>query len=137
MDLKNLSVFNMANQNMRYLQARQQVIAENIANASTPDYLARDIEKPNFGQEISAAAGLKMTTTNPKHLSSVGIKDDSAGYRVYTPQPSEALTIDGNGVILEQQMNEASKASSEYKRMITIYNKYKSMLQMANTKISA
>ncbi len=137
MDLKNLSVFNMANQNMRYLQARQQVIAENIANASTPDYLARDIEKPNFGQEISAAAGLKMTTTNPKHLSSVGIKDDSASYRVYTPQPSEALTIDGNGVILEQQMNEASKASSEYKRMITIYNKYKSMLQMANTKISA
>ncbi len=121
---------------MQYLQAKQQVIAENIANASTPGYLARDIEKPSFGQEISAAAGLKLSTTNPKHISTVGIKDSSA-YHVYTPQPSEALTIDGNGVILEQQMNEASKASSEYKRMITIYNKYKSMMQMANTKISA
>ena len=30
MDLKNLSVFNMAKQNMQYLTARQQVIAENI-----------------------------------------------------------------------------------------------------------
>lgn len=137
MDLKNISVFNMANQNMRYLQAKQQVIAENIANASTPGYLARDVEKPNFGQEISAAAGLKLTTTNSKHIPTVGHKDTSAAYRVYTPQPSDALTIDGNGVILEQQMNEASKASSEYKRMITIYNKYKSLMQMANTKISA
>lgn len=57
--------------------------------------------------------------------------------KVYTPEPTSALTIDGNGVILEEQMNEASKASSEYKRMITIYNKYKSMIQLANTKISA
>lgn len=135
MDLKNLSVFNMANQNMQYLQTRQQVIAENIANASTPGYLARDIEKPDFGQKVAAAAGLKLNTTNPKHLS--GVNDTAGSYRIYTPQPSQALTIDGNGVILEQQMNEASKASSEYKRMITIYNKYKSMMQVANTKINA
>ncbi len=136
MDLKNLSVFNMANQNMRFLQAKQQVIAENIANATTPGYLARAIEKPNFGREIAAAANLKLTTTNPKHLTGIPDKSNSA-YRIYTPQPSEALTIDGNGVILEEQMNEASKASSEYHRMITIYNKYKSMMQIAATKISA
>ena len=137
MDLKNLSVFGMAHQNMQYLQARQQVLAENIANASTPGYLARDVEKPNFNQEISATAGLKLATTNPKHISTIGPKKAKNGYKVYTPQPSSALTIDGNGVILEEQMNEASKVSSEYKRMITIYNKYKSMMQMANTKINA
>ena len=55
---------------------------------------------------------------------------------VYTPKPKDTLTIDGNGVILEDQMNEASKASSEYKRMITIYNSYKKMLSTANTKIN-
>ena len=33
MDLKNLTVFNMASKNMQYLAARQQVIAENIANS--------------------------------------------------------------------------------------------------------
>ena len=31
MDLKNLTVFNLANQNMRYLSAKQRVIAANIA----------------------------------------------------------------------------------------------------------
>lgn len=132
MDLKNLSVFNMMHQNMQYLTAKEKVIAGNIANASTPGYLARDIEKPDFGERL--VAGIPLKTTNSKHLN--GAKN-SQTYRVYTPQPSEALTIDGNGVILEEQMNAASKASSEYNRMITIYNKYKSMMQMANTKINA
>ena len=55
---------------------------------------------------------------------------------VYTPQPTTPLTIDGNGVIIEDQLNEASKASGEYNRMITIYNKYRTMLKTANTKIN-
>ena len=139
MDLKNLSVFNMAQQNMQYLSARQQIIAENIANSSTPGYLARDIQKPTFADEISSAtsAGLKLSTTNSKHIQGLLSSQNNNSYHVYTPQPSEALTIDGNGVILEQQMNEASKVSSEYKRMITIFNKYKNLMKIATTKISA
>lgn len=132
MDLKNLSVFSMANQNMQYLSAKEKVIAGNIANASTPGYLPQDIEKPDFGNSVTA--NLQMKVTNPKHLTGA---HNNGGYKVYTPRPDSALTIDGNGVILEEQMNEASKASSEYKRMITIYNKYKSMIQLANTKINA
>ena len=46
------------------------------------------------------------------------------------------LTIDGNGVILEEQMNEASKASSEYNRMVTIYNAYKNLISTSNTRIT-
>ncbi len=140
MDLKNLTVFKLANQNMNYLAAKQKVIAENIANAATPNYLAKDIEKPQFLAEMEEQrSSLKMVVTNPKHfaeLASVGKGRDANGFRVYTPQPKDALTIDGNGVILEDQMNEASQASSEYKRMVTIYNTYKNMLSTANTKIT-
>lgn len=132
MDLKNLSVFNLASQNMQYLTAKEKIIAGNIANASTPGYLPRAIEKPDFSNNL--AASLPIAKTNSKHLS--GTHQDN-GYKVFIPQPSSALTIDGNGVVLEEQMNQASKASSEYKRMITIYNKYKSMIQIANTKINA
>lgn len=131
MDFKNLSVFNAASQNMQYLSAKQKVIAENIANANTPGYLARRIEDQRFDSALSSA--VTLNTTNPKHI---GLKGDNS-YRVYTPNPSAALTIDGNGVILEDQMNQASKASSEYKKTITIFNKYKSLLQTANTKINA
>lgn len=140
MDLKNLTVFNLANQNMRYLSAKQKVLAENIANASTPNYLAKDIEKPQFLAEMEEQrSSLKMVVTNPKHfaeLSSLSDGRDANGFRVYTPKPKDALTIDGNGIVLEDQMNEASKASSEYKRMVTIYNAYKNMISTANTKIT-
>ncbi len=140
MDLKNLTVFSLANQNMRYLSAREKVLAENIANASTPNYLAKDIEKPSFLTEVqNSKANLTLSATHHKHfgqLKSQTDKTNDKGFVVYTPQPKDALTIDGNGVILEDQMNEASKASSEYKRMITIYNSYKNMLSVANTKIS-
>ena len=106
MDLKNLSVFNAAHENMRYLTAKQQVIAENIANASTPGYLAKDIKKIDFQQELSSAAKLPLNVTNNKHLLPDSKAQSVYGYQVYTPQPSDALTIDGNGVILEEQKND-------------------------------
>ena len=141
MDLSNLTVFNMANRNMQYLSAKQRVIAANIANASTPDYKPQDVEKPAFLQQTAKAAhnNLAMYTTNIKHfpkLKSEFASTTSNGFKVYTPVLKDALTIDGNGVIVEDQMNEASKASAEYKKMITIYNSYKNMLSVANTKIN-
>lgn len=139
MDLKNLTVFNLTNQNMKYLSAKERVIAANIANASTPNYVAQDVEKPSFLANLTVQKPLlEMNRTNYKHMDSLPSKTKPVAgyYNVYTPKPKDGLTIDGNGVILEDQMNEASKASSEYKRMITIYNSYKNMLSVANTKIS-
>lgn len=134
MDLKNLAVFNVANQNMRYLTERQKVIAANIANANTPGYLAQDVEKPASmnGQKPMLA----MNVTNSKHMNTVGTPSKTE-FKVYTPKPSSALSIDGNGVVLEDQMNAASKASSEYGRVITLYNSYKNLVKTANTKINA
>ena len=141
MDLKNLTVFNLANQNMRYLSAKQRVIAANIANASTPNYLAQDIEKPDFLQNLAdtkPSEKLSLRVTNAKHFPMLKSEtvQNSQEFVIYTPQPKDALTIDGNGVILEDQMNEASKASSEYKKMISIYNAYKNMITLSNTKIN-
>lgn len=141
-DFSNLTVFNMAGRNMQYLSAKQRVIAQNIANASTPGYLAKTIEEPAFlnnvnSGNITSIVGLR--TTHAKHfdtLKSVSDSKSRGGYKVYTATPKDALTIDGNGVIVEDQINEASKASNEYKKMITIYNKYKNMMSVANTKIN-
>lgn len=141
MDLKNLTVFSLANQNMRYLTAKEKVIAANIANSSTPNYLPQDIQKPDFLRKMEEVrhSNLTLHVTNSKHfaqLKSETQKQPSNVLAVYTPQPKDALTIDGNGVIVEDQMNEASKASAEYKKMITIYNSYKNMLSTAVTKIN-
>lgn len=132
MDLENLSVFNLAHQNMQYLTEKQRVIAGNLANANTPDYLAKDVEKPSFSNELSRT--LAMTVTNQMHMN--GIAGGGFANKVYTPKPTTPLTIDGNGVVIEDQLNAASKASGEYNRMITIYSKYRTMLKTAATKIN-
>ena len=139
MDLKNLTVFSLANQNMRYLSAKERVIAGNIANASTPGYLPKDIERPEFLQTLEGKKQYPLSATNGRHFNKLQSSlhpETQSGFKVFTKKPHDALTIDGNGVILEEQMNEASKASSEYKRMITIYNSYKNMLSTATTKIN-
>ena len=132
MDLNNLSFFNIANQEMKYLTERQKVLAENIANVNTPDYLAKDVEKPSFSGELKSTVSL--ATTNEKHFSFPASNGGSGN--VYTPKPTNALTIDGNGVILEDQLNEASKTKGDYNRVITIYNNYKNMLKIGSSKVT-
>ena len=133
MDLKNLSVFGLANQKMDYLTQKQQVIAGNIANANTPGYLPKDVSEPNWSVGFKKPA-LEMAVTNPMHLANRPTQN--IGGVVYTPKPSASLTMDGNAVVLEEQLNEASKASSEYNKVISIYTNYKNMLKTASTKIS-
>lgn len=117
---------------MQYLAERQKVLAANVANANTPDYLAKDIKKPSFSDELSTS--LKMKVTNPMHMSALGA--GASSFKVYTPKPTQPLTIDGNGVVLEEQINEISKDKGEYNRMLAIYGKYKNMLKTATTKIN-
>lgn len=133
MDLNNLSVFALANKNMKFISERQKVLAANVANANTPNYVAKDLEKPDFAKELSTS--LHMTVTNQNHIAGLG-SVTGGGYRVYTPQPDSALTIDGNGVVVEDQINKISKGKSEYDRIITLYGKYQNMLKMASTKIN-
>ncbi|MGR3584486.1 MAG: flagellar basal body rod protein FlgB, partial [Pseudooceanicola nanhaiensis] len=43
MKLSGMAFFQIASQRMQWLGERQVVISENIANADTPDYKAKDI----------------------------------------------------------------------------------------------
>ena len=86
----------------------------------------------NLSVFAAANQNIKYQTERQKVLAA----NVANAYKVYTPKPSTALTIDGNGVVLEDQMNEISKSKGEYDRVITLYGKYQNMLNTANTKIS-
>lgn len=137
MDVFSLSIANVAKNKLSYLSERQKVIATNIANANTPGYVAQDVEEPDFSALVASNLShqMPMTVTNPKHIASAPVA--GGRFKLYVPKPDTALTIDGNGVDLESQLNEASKVKSEHERVLTIYNKYKTMLQTANTKINS
>ena len=133
MDLRNLTVFAAASQNIKYQTERQKVLAGNVANANTPDYLPKDIRRPSFANELENTR-LPMVVTHENHLTGFPRKN-VGGFEVYTPELTHDLTIDGNGVVLEDQMNEVSKSKSEHDRVVALYGKYMSMLATANTKV--
>lgn len=141
MDLNKLTLFKMVDVERSYLSERQKVLAANVANANTPGFLPKDVTKPDFSREIEKLTAnkqkLKLTMTDEHHLSGLPEKDNGQGGLVYIPKPTNPLSIDGNGVVLEDQLNEVSKNKGDYNRMITIYSSFKGMLQTANTKINS
>ena len=86
---------------LRLLDARQQVLASNIANADTPNYKARDIDFASaLKQAVSSQGGqLPLVTTAPNHLGAATgetVKGAPVQYRVPL-QPS----ADGNTVNMD------------------------------------
>ena len=48
MDLTQIPLFEMLTRRMSWLNERQKVLAQNIANADTPHYVPRDLEPLDF-----------------------------------------------------------------------------------------
>lgn len=135
MDMFDLSIVNLTKNKLDYLSAKQKVVAANIANANTPGYIAKDVEEPDFASQLQrSTASSQMAVTNPKHMSGTSLQ--GGRFKVVTPKPDTALTIDGNGVVLEEQLNEASKTKAEYEKALKIYDRYQSMMKTAATKIN-
>ena len=73
MNLSTLNVFRLATMKMGWLSERQGVLAQNIANADTPDYRAKDLKAPSFSKIISNGNpnpnhNVKMVQTAKGHM---------------------------------------------------------------------
>lgn len=104
---------------------RMEMIANNISNADTPGYKAKDIDfKSVLAQQASSST--RMTTTHEKHInvSSNAIGGGDVLYR--TPmQPS----IDGNTVEIDVEKAQFAKNTIEYQATFSFLNgKIKSLM---------
>ncbi|KFE35670.1 flagellar basal body rod protein FlgB [Thioclava atlantica] len=123
MKLDTISFFNLASDRMQWLAARQKVLAENIANADTPNYRARDVtdfesflEKSNSGTRAAGGAQQEVTVETVR---AGGAWDSS---------------LDGNDVTLEQQSVMASENAEQYRLATNLYRKAYQLLNAASGK---
>jgi len=129
LDLANTPFFGMLRARLDQLSERQQLIAENIANASTPGYRPRDVDTAGFERLLASSAsgrGLTMSRTNGGHMTPSG----SADVRVVTRDDSET-TMDGNAVVLEEQMARAAETRMAFETGIALYQKGLELVRMA------
>ena len=114
---------------LAWLNDRQAVLSRNIANSSTPGFMAQDLAAPDFDAAIAEAArGGFFTTTNPRHMRSRSTSEMSA--RVID-KPDSQTSPDGNRVVVEEQMMRVAQTQMEYAEATGLYKKVFSLWRTA------
>jgi flagellar basal-body rod protein FlgB len=133
MDLNQIPLFSMLKGRLGYLQQRQHVIAQNVAHANTPGYSAQDLKPFAFRSKVEAAAlnPSVPTQTNAAHLSGTSGPAGSAVWKTVKAPDSET-TLDGNQVVLEEQMIKMTEARMSYDAAIGFYQKSLNLLRLAS-----
>ena len=117
---------------LSWLDERQRVVAQNIANSSTPGFVARDLKQPtDFAAAMKAGGALQMTRTSAAHIAP---PQGSVARFSSDASPDSETTLDGNSVVLEEQMLKMSESRMAYDAAIGLYSKSMAMLRMAAKK---
>ncbi len=138
MDFANTPVLQMLRTRMDWLTARQSVLAENIANANTPGFRARDLGEPDFAALLrgdTAAGGngkVEMIATAPSHFG-VSPAIDGARAQGFAPidRPDSESSPNGNSVVLEEQMMRLSETQMDYSIVTGLYKKTLNLFRLA------
>jgi len=97
---------------------RAEILANNMVNADTPGFKARDIDfRELLGRQ--AGAQVPLARTNSRHFSTAadGFSSSSLGYRIPL-QPS----LDGNTVDLQIEQAEYAKNALRFQSSFTFLN---------------
>jgi flagellar basal-body rod protein FlgB len=141
MDIANIPIFAMLRARMGYLSDRQRVIAENVANANTPAFSPREMKPFNFtvkaqvaqpgGSATTGAGGSSMAVTQPGHLLPPG-SQGTGGSNAGTKKIKDSeTTLDGNSVVLEEEMMKLTEARMDYDAAVGFYQKSLDILKLA------
>ena len=129
MAVTDLPLFSMLKTRMRWLEERQKLLAENVANANTPNYRARDLKQLDFRTELEASltASRGLSVTQPGHIGGAtgtrGFDQNPAGG--FETSPSQ------NSVVLEDEMMKVAQNQMDYQAATSLYTRSLGLLKTA------
>lgn len=127
MAISELPVFSMLRTKMHWHQERQRLLAENVANADTPNFRPRDLTPFDIHDSRPVSTGVSLARTDSGHLAGMGggnSRFDSrrGGYEV---RPA------GNAVGLEEEMMKVAANQMDYQAAATLYSRSLGLLKTA------
>ena len=135
--IHDLSTFAALKERMKFLQTRQKLLSQNVANADTPGYRPKDITQlgvdvatrgSDASKRMSRAYGMNVTlaATSPMHIGpSQGSANTEERGASYETRPS------GNAVNLEDEMLKVSQNQVDFQTAANIYQRGLSTLKIA------
>lgn len=115
-------LFDLAERRLGWLSARQKVLAQNIANADTPAYGARDLAP--FADMVGRL-GIEPARTNPLHLAGFIVQTAATQLNAAERAP------DGNAVSLENQLSKVADDETTQALVGNIWHSYMGMFMTA------
>ncbi|BAT20559.1 flagellar basal body rod protein FlgB [Asaia bogorensis] len=119
---KGTDILDLANRRMQWLQSRETLIAGNIANANTPNYVARDL--PDFKGALQNQMSVQLAQTEPGHIASNMSQKGSV-------KADSSTSIDGNKVDLESELVKIAQTDDQQRMATSAYSTYMSMFSLA------
>ena len=116
-------LFILADRRLAFLQQRQIVLAQNVANANTPGWQARDVTP--FDALLAGKIPITPRATNPRHLS--GHAPSAPGT---IASPGER-SPDGNSVRLDEQLSKVADTETSQSTVANLYTKFLSFCRAA------
>jgi flagellar basal-body rod protein FlgB len=115
-----LPLLSALTEKMKWHQARQSLLAENVANAETPGYRGRDLKAFGFEEHVKNLSTAKIATraTQPTHITVSGTGADGFGAR---DMNNFEITPEGNGVTLENEMMKVTSNQLDYQTITAVY----------------
>ena len=132
MSMTDIPVLRAIKDKLKYHEARQKVLAENVSNADTPGYTGRDIKAPDFFRvavEGDSSRPVAAVVTSPLHIATTPIGGDT-GFRQQKVDGYE-VTPDGNSVSLEDQMMKVTQNQMDYQMATSLYTRSLGLLKTA------
>ena len=131
MDLPDIPLLSMLRQRMTWLNQRQDVLSQNVANADTPGFVAHDLKQLDFSQILEGATntnGGTMRVTDPRHIA-IGPTKQSQ-FDDYETHDVES-NPNGNSVSLEMEMIKVSDTQAQFQAAANLYAKAMTMMKTA------
>ena len=128
MALSDIPILSMLRTRMEWQQARQKVLAENVANADTAGYRPRDLEEPNFEDNLpTPVQQVSLAQTEPDHIAG---SFDSSPF-ASRKQSGYEIRPTGNAVSLEGEMTKLAANQMDYEAVTQLYTKSLQLLNIA------
>ena len=134
MNLAEIPLFSMLRGRLGYLSERQKVIAQNVANADTAGYTPEDLKPFSFDAAVQMAQSKPstMTVTHAGHMAPPSQRNGLGSVWKPKKTPDSETTLNGNSVVLEEEMIKMSDARMNYDAAISFYQKSLNLIRMAS-----
>jgi flagellar basal-body rod protein FlgB len=132
MAITDVPIFSMLRTRMSWNQERQKVLAQNVANADTPNYRGRDLVAPKFADSVAVSARpvdqVVLAATEPGHI---GGTTRGGASQYGTTKGGYEVRPTGNSVNLEDEMMKVASNQMEYQAATALYTRSLGLLKVA------